>query len=126
MISDSTEMLGSLQAKIMNILWRSKKPLKPAEVLAKLSDDHAYTTVITILSRLTDKKLLKRQLVGKAYFYSPVSDKKQFISANLKDIYGDLVDSYGQIAISQFVDVIKDNKKDLAALKQYLDSHQWN
>ncbi len=124
MIHEKTEMLGSLQAKIMNILWKAKKPLKPSEVLEQLNDHYAYTTVMTILSRLSDKKLLKRELIGKVYFYSPVSDRKNFIETNLKDIYGDLVDSYGNLAISQFVDTIKTNKKDMDALKEYLKAHQ--
>lgn len=117
-------MLGSLQAKIMAILWQADHPLKPADVLEKLGDSYAYTTVMTILKRLTERKILKRKMVGKAYLYSPVSDQQKFVANNLKDIYGDLVGSYGKAAIANFVDVIKINKKDLALLKAYLASQK--
>lgn len=117
-------MLGSLQTKIMNVLWRAGKPLKPAEVLEKLDGDYAYTTIMTILMRLTEKKLLKRQMLGKVYYYSPLSDQKQFIKENLCSIYDDLVGSYGEVAISQFVDSLKNNKKDLELLKGYLNKQQ--
>ena len=118
-----TAMLGSLQAKIMNVLWKANKPLKPAEVLTKLGDDYAYTTVMTILKRLTEKNIVKREFKGKVYFYFPVFNRQHFVETNLKDIYGDLVDSYGKVAISQFVDTIKNNREDMAALKEYIESN---
>ena len=117
-------MLGSLQEKIMNILWEAKAPLKPADVLAKLCDKHAYTTVMTILKRLEAKKILKRKMEGKAFVYTPVTDRNDFVEANLKDIYGNLVGSYGKAAIANFVDVIKNNKEDMALLKKYLATNK--
>lgn len=124
MKSEKTDLLGSLQTKIMDIIWKAKRPLKPAEVLKQLDGDYAYTTIMTILMRLTEKKLLKREFVGKVYYYSSLSNRKNFIKTNLKGIYGDLVSSYGNLAIAQFVDVIKDNKKDMELLKEYLVTHR--
>lgn len=120
----NTDMLGSLQSKIMAILWQSDRPLKPADVLVKLGKGHAYTTVMTILKRLTERKILTRKMAGKAYLYSPVSDQQKFVANNLKDIYGVLVGSYGRAAIANFVDVIKTNKEDMALLKGYLKSQK--
>jgi predicted transcriptional regulator len=116
----NTEMLGALQEKVMKVLWEAERPLKPAEVLDKMGDKHAYTTVMTILKRLAEKKILKRKLEGKAFVYEPISDQKEFVGSNLKDIYGELVGSYGSAAIANFVDVIKNNKDDMALLKEYL------
>ena len=115
-----TELLGNLQQEIMEVLWRSPQPLKPNEVLKQLKGDHAYTTIMTVLKRMADKKILKRQLVGKAYFYNPHLSKDQFIESNLYSVFGNLVNSYGKLAISQFVGAVKTNKKDLELLKQYL------
>jgi predicted transcriptional regulator len=115
-----TEMLGSLQEKVMRVLWEAKRPLKPAEVLDKLCDEHAYTTVMTILKRLTERKILKRKMAGKAFLYFPTTCQEEFVETNLKDIYGELVGSYGKAAIANFVDVIKNNKEDMALLKKYL------
>lgn len=120
----NTKMLGSLQSKIMDILWQAKRPLKPAEVLEKLSDNYAYTTIMTILKRLAEKNILHRKMVGKAYLYSPLSCQKEFVETNLKDIFGDLVHSYGKAAIANFVDVVKNNKGDMTLLKEYLKSQK--
>ncbi|HEX8923587.1 MAG TPA: BlaI/MecI/CopY family transcriptional regulator [Patescibacteria group bacterium] len=118
-----TELLGCLEKRIIDILWEAGEALKPADVQAKLGDNHAYTTVMTILKRLSDKGILKRQLVGKVYFYYPSTSKQEFIKNNLSDIYGNLVDSYGKLAISQFVDSLKGNREDLELLKKYLDGN---
>jgi len=118
----NTKMLGVLQAKIMNIVWEAGRPIKPAEVLEKLGDDHAYTTVMTVLKRLYEKKILNRKLAGKVYLYSPVACREKFVEANLRGIFGDLVNSYGQAAIANFVNVVKNNQDDVDLLKKYLES----
>jgi predicted transcriptional regulator len=69
---------------------------------------------------MSDKKIIKRKLIGKVYFYTPVLNKDRFIESNLSGIYGNLVGSYGKLAISQFVDTLKNNKEDLELLKDYL------
>jgi predicted transcriptional regulator len=115
-----TEKLGPLEQKVMNVLWISDTPLKPQEVLEKLKGDYAYTTIMTILKRLVDKNIASRQLSGKVYLYTTCQCKKDFVKENLSSIYKDLVDSYHELAISQFVDTLKKDKTDLQFLKNYL------
>lgn len=119
-----TNLLGPLEQKIIDVLWTTKRPLKPAEVLANLKGNYAYTTIMTVLKRMVDKKIVKRRLEGKVYFYTPILTKDQFIETNLSGIYGNLVNSYGKLAISQFVDTVKNNKEDMTLLKEYLKSHK--
>ncbi|MEK7528089.1 MAG: BlaI/MecI/CopY family transcriptional regulator [Patescibacteria group bacterium] len=119
-----TEPLGPLEQKVMDVLWKSSTPLKPLDVLHQLKGDYAYTTIMTILKRLADKEVVSRKMSGKAFLYSPCSCKEKFIKKNLSGIINGLVDSYGQVAIANFVDVIKNDKKDLALLKKYLESQK--
>lgn len=119
-----TNLLGPLEQKIIDILWAANEPLKPAEVLNKLKGNHAYTTIMTILKRMADKKLLKRNLQGKVFYYSPILNKEKFIQNNLSGIFNNLVGSYGELAISQFVDSIKNKEGDIELLKQYLKKNE--
>ncbi|KKQ70391.1 MAG: Transcriptional repressor, CopY family [Candidatus Shapirobacteria bacterium GW2011_GWE2_38_30] len=116
----NTRLLGSLEQKIMDILWKTGRPQKPAEVLESLGDKHAYTTIMTELKRMTDKKLLSRKLIGRVYFYTPIKSKESIAKNCLCGHFNKLVDSYGELAISQFVDAVKQNHTDLKLLKQYL------
>lgn len=113
-------LLGALEQKIMLVLWQSDCPLKPSQVLARLEHQHAYTTVMTVLKRLTDKKLLKRKRDGKAYLYSPKRNKKLFAENRLGKLFDEVIGNFGDLAISQFVDSIKKDKKDLKILTEYL------
>lgn len=118
-----SKLFGPLEEQVMNILWEAKKPLKPQEVLGKLRGNHAYTTIMTVLKRMADKKILSRKMCGKAFEYCPCLEKDVFVKKNLSAIYGNLVNDFGGLAISQFVDEIKGNKEDLALLKQYIESN---
>ncbi len=115
-----SKLFGPLEEQVMNILWEAKKPLRPQEVLGKLEGDHAYTTIMTVLKRMADKKILSRKMCGKAFEYCPCLEKDVFVRKNLSAIYGNLVNDFGGLAISQFVDEIKGNKEDLALLKKYI------
>lgn len=117
------QVLGELEEKVMKILWSADSPLKPSEVQKLLDKSYAYTTIMTVLARLHEKNILNRKRVGKAFFYEPMKNKENFIKPKLKGIFTSIIDSYGQIAISQFVDVLETlNPDDVNKLKKYLDS----
>ena len=97
------QLLGGLEQKIMETLWSSAEPLKPAQVLEKLKgDDYAYTTVMTVLKRMSDKKLITRQLKGNVYLYQATTDKATFASTCLDDLFARLFEAYGESVPTSF------------------------
>jgi predicted transcriptional regulator len=66
---------GELASEVLGILQAAGEPLSPADVRERLGDDLAYTTVVTILSRLHAKGVLDRERQGRAFRYSPVADE---------------------------------------------------
>ena len=100
-------MLGGLEQKIMEVLWSSKDPLKPSAVLSQVKGEYAYTTIMTVLKRMADKKLVKRQLRGNVYLYQAVSNKAAFASECLDDLFARVLDSYGDLAVSSFQKILK-------------------
>lgn len=65
-------------------LWAAPGPLVPAEVQAAVSDDLAYTTVMTILVRLHDKGVIRRSKVGRAYAYRPVVAETDVVAEQVR------------------------------------------
>ena len=59
----------------MAVLWAADEPLTAAQVGGRLPGELAYTTVVTILSRLFEKDRLVRQRAGRGYAYAPVRDE---------------------------------------------------
>jgi predicted transcriptional regulator len=65
---------GGLEREILACLAAADAPLTPAQVLASVDEELAYTTVMTTLSRLHEKGALQREPAGRAYAYSLAVD----------------------------------------------------
>jgi predicted transcriptional regulator len=65
---------GELESEVLAALWAGGRPLSPAEVLTAIGGGLAYTTVVTILTRMVDKGILTRTKAGRMFTYLPVAD----------------------------------------------------
>jgi predicted transcriptional regulator len=63
--------MGELEHDVLVQLWAMPDGGTPADVLEALGESLAYTTVMTILSRLWQKGLVDRERRGRAYLYRP-------------------------------------------------------
>ena len=77
---------GQLEAAALGVLQAAGSPLTPARVRDELGDDLAYTTVVTILSRLHAKGVLTRQRSGRAYSYAPVADEPGLAARRMRQV----------------------------------------
>lgn len=117
------KVLGELEQKVMDVLWSQEQALKPAEVRTLLDNVPAYTTVMTILKRLHDKGLLQRQMQAGAYYYQAAVTREAFAENKLQSLFTGLINSYGQLAISEFLTSLNQDPNNAEALKQFLKSH---
>ncbi len=66
--------LPQLELECLRVLW--KRPgASVAQVRAALPRPLAYTTVMTVLERLSAKGVVQRRKQGRAYAYSPLLDQ---------------------------------------------------
>jgi|SRR5215831_8723344 len=66
---------GELEAAVLAVLQAAGSALSSGEVRSRLGGELAYTTVVTILSRLHAKGVLERCKAGRAFVYAPVADE---------------------------------------------------
>lgn len=90
----------------MRVVWpRGKATVR--DVLERLNAAHgrqlAYTTVMTVMSRLAEKGLLRRRLVGKAHEYEVAQTEEQFMHAVSRRLIRSLIDDFGEVAIAEFL-----------------------
>ena len=71
-------------------LWSHRERLTAAEVQQGLDGDLAYTTVVTILTRLHKKGAVTREKHGRSYAYAPVEDEAGLAARRM----GKLLDAY--------------------------------
>ena len=62
--------LGDLESDVMGAVWELGEA-SVADVRRALGERSAYTTVMTVMTRLADKGLLRRRKVGRAFVYEP-------------------------------------------------------
>jgi predicted transcriptional regulator len=77
---------GELEAAALGVLQSAGTPLTPAQVRDSLGGDLAYTTVVTILSRLHAKGVLTRHRAGRAYSYTPVADEPGLAARRMRRV----------------------------------------
>ena len=69
--------MGPLERQAMQVLW-SGGELSVREVMLRLPQRRAYTTVMTTLARLFTKRILKRRARDRRFLYSPrITDEWQ-------------------------------------------------
>ncbi len=97
-------MLGDLESEIMSIVWQNKEPVSVQLVTDVLKSKRsiAYTTVMTVMSRLAEKGLLKRKEQGKAYFYQSTVTKEAFLTRTTKQILKNFMTYFGEDSAAHF------------------------
>jgi BlaI family penicillinase repressor len=72
---------------VMNVLW-DKHPATVKDIVAQLSGkaSWAYTTVKTMLDRLTGKRAVRKKKQGITGFYEPILTRQQARSAALRTV----------------------------------------
>lgn len=86
--------LGSLEIEILNSVWKLQSIDEDMNISVKdVVDDmmnsglqRAYTTVKTVMDRLSSKELLVRYRAGKKFFYKTVMDKNEMAITSIKEI----------------------------------------
>lgn len=113
--------IGELEEKVMKVLWESKKPLKVSEVKESIKPKLAHTTIMTVMDRLYKKGFLKRLKENNYFTYRVKTSKKEFVEKNFGQVINEFVASYGELAISQFADAVKDDQEAIELLKKKLN-----
>lgn len=118
---DDPPALHELESLVMEEVWR-RDQATVREVLTALNGGEkvrAYTTVMTIMTRLDAKGLLTRERRGKTDVYKPVMTREQYLSARAESEVEALVSEFGDLALAQFAEQVgKLDTKRLDALRE--------
>ncbi len=115
----SRKDFGPLESEVMGVVWRAGRPVAVREVVDDLNEPRseplAYTTVMTVMSRLAEKDALSRRKSGRSYVYE----------ANAPDAAGiavkDVLRAYGDVAVAHFVDEARADPSLRRRLQRLLD-----
>lgn len=84
-MADMTPIQGELQAQLMSALWRIESGTVE-QVRSALPPRYrgAYTTVQTVLNRLTERGMLARERQGQRFVYRPVLTEAEYLSRSIE------------------------------------------
>ena len=102
---------GELEATVLAVLLEAGSALSPAEVRERVGGSLAYTTVVTILSRLHAKGELDRRKAGRAYLYTPVADQPGLAARRMARVLDSEADR--EAVLARFVSSLSDSDEEL-------------
>jgi BlaI family penicillinase repressor len=115
--------LGPLETEIMRLVWdMGEVQVDEIHKVLQTKRPIAYTTVMTVMTRLTARRLLERRKVGRAYFYQAAVSRQQLAGNTLRELVQRF---WGTERIMPAVSFLLGSEKlspeDLVALRKLVD-----
>ncbi len=111
--------LGSLEAEVMEAVWKAGTPMSVRAVADRLNRNRtpqlAYTTIMTVMVRLAEKGALRRHREGRGYVYEPTADDPAGLAVR------GVIRDYGDAAMARFVEEARADPKVLRRLQRLLE-----
>jgi predicted transcriptional regulator len=102
----------------MEVVWSVGKRVSVRKVVDELNRGRrqqlAYTTVMTVMSRLADKGMLTRRREGRGYVYDATADDTAGLAVR------GVIRDYGDAAMAQFLEEAKADPDVLRRLRRLL------
>lgn len=99
--------LGDLERRVMDILWEAESEATGRQVADRLPE-YAYTTVATVLDRLTHKSVVKRRLHGRTIRFTAIGSKGAHTAVLMHHALSE--DSDPDAALARFVENLSEDE----------------
>lgn len=118
------QLFGPLETEIMKQVWEHE-PVTVRQVHRALARHReiAYTTVMTTMSRLAEKGILKRTRQGMAYLYRAAMSRADFDRMVVNAVLSGLMETFDQAAVDSFIEYLaQERPEQLELLRKSLAS----
>lgn len=110
-------LLGDLEQAVMGVVWaRGAMTVRQVYDALRPEREPAYTTVMTVMSRLVEKGVLDRDKVGRSFTYRAAQHSRiGFLRRQARMQVRALLGRFGDLAIAEFVDELSTGDAELLA-----------
>ena len=112
--------LTDRELDVMDVLW-DRQSATVAEVRSRLTDELAYTTVLTVLRTLEQKGHVDHVGEGKAHRYRPLVGRAEVGRSAIRHLLTTLFDGSPSALIARLVDDRDLSRQDIKELRKLLD-----
>lgn len=117
-----SRLFGELEARIMEAVW-SLEEATVHDICHHLGENCNYKTIMTVANRLVDKGALERRRQGRAFVYSSVAPRDEFLESVSRQAVAGLMKDFGSAAIAGFVNAMDEiAPEQLEALRRLIDA----
>ena len=114
--------LPDSELEVMQAVWAfgEKAPRALVEDKVHESSDLAQTTILTLLSRLSDKGFIKAEKQGRSSVYTPLVSREEYLAAQSRSLFEKLCGG----SVPVFASALADSgisREDLKELKDLLE-----
>lgn len=101
--------LGELEGQVMRVLWDIHEgAVQDVSAHLDTGKNLAYTTVMTVLSRLVEKGFLAREKRGRAYVYRPAVSRESIADSALQQVVDRFFDGVSTRAVAHLLGAAED------------------
>ena len=121
----SAERLGSLQRKVMEIVWDLGEA-SVHSVIERLSraKKPAYTTILTVMQNLESSGWLRHRQDGRCYVYRPTVSRDELAWGSIRQSVGNLFDGDMGAFMQHLVQEEALSDDDLTELRKMIDQRR--
>jgi len=99
--------MGELEAEVLECVWDlGSASVKDVHECLLERREIAYTTVMTVLARLTAKGLLVARAVGRAYVYEATAGREEFCAGVVREFMSGVLADADRAVLTQFVESV--------------------
>jgi len=111
------------ELELLNILWEYG-PATVREVIDRMSKPRGYTTVMSLMQVMYEKKLLTRKQDGRAFRYAPRATQEKTLGKMLGDLLGRAFDGSSSTLVQHLLQHSAPDEEELAAIREAIESYQ--
>ena len=113
------------ELEVLQLLWE-QGPLTVREVMDLLNQSRtrAYTSVMSLLNVMTDKKLLERREAGRAFTYHPRVKREAALGQIVSDVLGRAFDGSASALVLQVLEASQPNPEELDLIRQAIREYE--
>ncbi len=121
-MSDTIKRLPDSELEVMQAVWACEPPVSRADIKKQLATSYpiAQTTLLTLLTRLTEKGFLSAELDGQRKLFSPLVSQQEYLAAQsnrfLKKLCGGNLSTFAAALCDSGL-----TKEELAELRDMLE-----
>ena len=110
------------ELEVLQLLWE-RGPSTVREVMESLNRRRrrAYTSVMSLLGVMTEKRLLKRRPEGRAYLYEARVDREKTVGEMLRDLLGRAFDGSAASLVARLLDESSPSQRELEEIHDTIE-----